>query len=69
MKTDRNKSKDVLRGTEPTVRQRLRGKFIKVTEKKSTTSGITELEVLIMLGLLLSQSMRIEFDNQKDIKD
>lgn len=51
-------------GLEP--RQQKQVKYTKETTLKLTTLDTIGLVALITLGLLLSQSMRIELDNQRD---
>jgi len=51
------------------VKPQRRASSTREMEKKSITSVSTELVVLTMLGWLLSQSMRIEYDNRRDTNE
>lgn len=61
-----NKSKGVSLVTEPVVRQSEKDVSVKVTAKNLTTLDHTAVVVLITLGLLLSQGIRIELGSLKD---
>lgn len=62
-----NKSKDVSHVTVPVEKLSVKAVSVKETEKNLTTLEVTVVAVLITCLLGLSQGMRIELGNQKEV--
>ena len=69
MKIVQLKSNEEKLGIELEPRQRKQERYTKEINSKLTTLDTIGLAALLTLGLLLSQSMRIELDNRRDIED